>query len=152
MPETMEQAWDRWQDELAKELATLGRTETEFINTTAPAITRERKPGLFGRRRAPEVISAPLVLFLGMEEGIVVESVNPFPTGPERPLTDEQWRQLGEAGWAMPDDPDYVPQRPPVLAKDFDPTEAAGAADLARRTYQILGVDDPATVDFERDS
>lgn len=146
----MEQAWDRWRDELARELATLGWHE--FINTTGPAITRERKPGLFGRPRAPEVVWAPLVLFLGMGDAILAESVDPFPTGAMLPLSDEQWRLLGEAGWTMPDDPEFVPQGESVLSDHFPVSHSFEMAELARRTYQILGVDDPATVDVERGS
>ena len=144
-------SWEQWQDWLTQEIGTLG--EGEFLNTYGPAVMRERGPGLLGRPRKPEVVEAGVVVrFLSSQGWLLAESVPAFPTRGERPVSDEQRRELSESGWLMPGDPDYNPVGGPDLRVLLPGAEPGRAAELAVRTYRILGCDDPARIEHDRGS
>ncbi len=144
----MEEIWRSWRDQLVDDLLSLG--EGEFINTWAPAVTRDGGSGWFGRRRPPVVVSAPVVRMLRSEDLLLVESVPAFPGRGEPGLSEEQRSALRAAGWLAPGDHGYVSVGGPDLRVHVPVAEAARAADLAVETYRVLGVEDPALVSQER--
>lgn len=144
----MEETWRNWRDQLADDLLSLG--EGEFINTWAPAVTRDGGTGWFGRSKPPEVVSAPVVRVLRSEDLLLVESVPAFPGRGEPGLSDEQRSLLRSAGWLTPEDEGYVPVGGPDLRVYLPAQDAALVADLAVETYRILGVEDPSVLTQER--
>ncbi|MGH3412268.1 MAG: TY-Chap domain-containing protein [Marmoricola sp.] len=145
----MDQRWTAWTRQIADELGAF--EEHEFANLSGPTETEERPPGLFGRKRKPRVLSAPVVRLLRTEDHLLCETVNPFPAPDEPQLSDEQRQQLHEAGWLMSGDADYEPMGGPYCRIYVPIGDATRAAELAAVTFGILGVQDPAAVEVERD-
>ena len=148
MDDTLSSEWRRWRDQLTDDLLSLG--EGEFINTWAPAVTRDAGTGWFGRAKPPEVVSAPVVRVLRSEDLFLVESVPAFPTRGEGELSEEQLSRLRAAGWLAPGDEGYVPVGGPDLRVYLPARDAAQVSDLAVATYRTLGVEDPAVLTQER--
>lgn len=147
----MSTTWKQWQDWLTQELGSLD--EGEFLNTGGPAVMRDRGPGLFGRPRKPAVVEAGVVVrFLNSEGWLLLESVPAFPTSGEHPVSDEQRDELSTAGWLMPGDADYNSVGGPDLRVFLPHAESDRAAELAVRTYRILGLDEPAQIEHDRGS
>lgn len=144
----MDDPWQTWADRLAQQLATLG--EHEFLNTWGPRITEERSQGLFGRRRKPRLISAPVVRYLGTEGQLLCETVAPFPAPDQPAVNEDQRAELSRLGWLMPGDDGYEPMGGPFCRVYLPVAEAPRAAELAAQTYVALGVAGPEEIEMER--
>lgn len=141
--------WSAWTSRLADELGSLA--DREFVNLVGPATSADPPRGVLARLRRPRP-TGPVVRILRLGSHLLCESVAPFPTRDEPPVSAERLGLLRRAGWLMPGDEGYEP-----MGGDFCrvhvPTEEAGrAARLASTTLKILGVQGPELVDIDRSS
>ena len=142
--------WDAFRARVVAALADVVRQPSAFLVTEGPVVQVDPGPGIFGRRRRlrdvrAQVLALPLE---GEDDVIFLQSVPADPGPKDFPVDAYARRAMQTAGWKAPGDPGYFSLAEDLFTARMSADDHRAIADLAARTYPILGVADPAQIDI----
>ena len=142
--------WDAFRQRVVAAMAEVVAGDlSTFLVTQGPVVQIDPGPGLLGRKRKPRSVRAE-VLALPLEEGFIfVRSVFCDPGAKDFPVDAHARRAMRSAGWQVPEDPGYFSLADHYFTAKVATGDHRRVADLAARTYPILGVTDPEQVEMK---